>query len=243
VCSALNNMRFVATLLIIGTLIQFGSAQSCSTFNYGSCSSCLSAGLKWCSSFSSYPGTLGCCQSTSFLCSSSNPYSFRYGNCNIYDSYDFGSSSVVTYSICGTTCIIVNIIWSIAWIVNMVAVIRYCRQHNIEPCGFIAIAFFFGWFVWCCLISRGRQQLVIVQTGNVQYQPHVQAGAYNAQPPQPYGQPSYGQPYGGAQQGGYAPPAQPINPYTQPSYGQQGGVPPNPYAQPANPYGEISKPQ
>ena len=97
----------------------------------------------------------------------------------------------------------------------------------------MAIAFFFGWWVWCCLWSAGRQQIVIVQTGQ-QYVP------YQAQPVQ-LAQPGYN-PAAYGQQAGYAPQAypqaQPVNPYMQ--------QPQNPYAQPANPYaqdGQISKPQ
>jgi hypothetical protein len=233
------DMRFLTKLLILGALVQFSSAQSCSSAT--TCQSCLNTARTWCAS-SPDSGSAGCCQFTS-SCGGFYPYAFA-STCFSYD-YDY-----VYVSVCGTGCIIANTVYAIAWIVNMVVVIKFCKQRNIEPCGFIAIAFFFGVFVWCCLLSRGRQQLVIVQ-GNIPYQ------AQTGYSQQPYGQPSYGQPYGG----GYAPPAHSSNPYGQASYGQPygqqsgappnpyaqnssgSGGPPNPYAQPSNPYGEISKPQ
>jgi len=234
-------MRFLASLLIISALSHYGNAQSCSS-TFTTCSSCLSIGNRWCASIPDGFASGGCCTSTFNRCSSFYPYSYR-NTCSSYDDVTFDRP-------CDTVCIVVNVLYSVAWFVNMIMVVRYCRQRNIEPCGYIAIAFFFSFFVWCCLISRGRQQLVIVQTGNIPYQ--AQTGAPISQPygqpsyGQPYGQPSYGQPYGG-QQGGYVPPAQPVNPYVQPSYGQPYGqvveTPPNPYAQPSNAYGEISKPQ
>jgi hypothetical protein len=161
----------------------------------------------------------------------------------------------------------------LAWIINMFAVARYCQARNLQPGGYIAIAFFFGWWVWCCLIPAGRNatQLVIVQQGpgaGYAYQgqgqpyaaqtPYVAGVAPYGQPaPNPYGQPApnpYGQPapnpYGQPAPNPYGQPApnpyeQPPNPYAQQqnAYGQPQQAP-NPYGQPQNPYGgEIVKPQ
>jgi hypothetical protein len=142
----------------------------------------------------------------------------------------------------------------LVYFINIGAVVSYCRRRNIEACGYVAIAVFFGWWVWCCLIPAGRrtQQLVVISTAPQQMQqPYGQ---------QPYGQQPYGQPYGQPgypqAQPGYAPQQAP-NPYNQPPnpYNQpQGAYAENPYAQPPqnllaqapNPYaasGEIVKPQ
>jgi hypothetical protein len=229
------NMRVLCTLVTIAALAQFGSAQSCVP-GLTSCFSCISDSSKrWCSDSKSSQSfsSSGCCISAAYSCNSQYPYGF-YSTCNSPDTY-------LNRQACDSVCIIINVVYAVIWIANMVCVIQFCRRHNIEPCGFIVLAIFFSVFVWCCLASRSRQQIVVVQA-NVPYQ--VQPGAYA---PQQYGQPSYGQPYGG-QQGAYVAPSQPSNAY---AYGQQGayvppsqgGAPPNPYAQPPNPYGEISKPQ
>ena len=231
-------MRLViASLVIIGALAHFASAQSCPS-STTTCSACSPSTTPyvWCSS-SSYASssTYGCCVSgySGYNCPSG--YLYYTNNCNTFSSnpnyynYDY----VTTYYYCGGQCIAWIIISCLAWFANMCFVFRFCRQRNIEPCGYMAIAFFFGWWVWCCLWSAGRQQIVIVQTGQ-QYVP------YQAQPVQ-LAQPGYN-PAAYGQQAGYAPQAypqaQPVNPYMQ--------QPQNPYAQPANPYaqdGQISKPQ
>ena len=228
-------MRLViASLVIIGALAHFASAQSCPTSTI-SCSTCSPSTTPnvWCSS-SSYASssTTGCCVSgySGYNCPSG--YLYYTNNCNTFSSNPNYYNSYV-YVYCGGQCIAWIIISCLAWIANMCFVFRFCRQRNIEPCGYMAIAFFFGWWVWCCLWSAGRQQIVIVQTGQ-QYVP------YQAQPVQ-LAQPGYN-PAAYGQQAGYAPQAypqaQPVNPYMQ--------QPQNPYAQPANPYaqdGQISKPQ
>ncbi len=96
------------------------------------------------------------------------------------------------------------------------------------------------WTLIALLWSAGRQQIVIVQTGQ-QYVP------YQAQPGQ-LAQPGYN-PAAYGQQAGYAPQAnpqaQPVNPYMQQPQNPY-AQPANPYAQPATPYaqdGQISKPQ
>ena len=48
-CILSADMRLVvAALVIMGTLVQFGRAQSCSTFNYSGCNSGLNAQMKLC---------------------------------------------------------------------------------------------------------------------------------------------------------------------------------------------------
>jgi hypothetical protein len=250
-------MQLYLAFLIVCSLAYFASAQSCTSST--SCTQCLNANNRWCSNSAiGYSGS-GCCVSgISSQCPSLYSYSYYY-NCNSWDKYYVYYSP---YNRCDAGCIIGYVVWSVLWIVNMGCVVKYCRDRNIAPVGYVVIAFFFGLFVWCCLVPRGRQQLVIVQAGNVTYQ--AQPGAYAAQP---YDQPSYGQPYAAGQPGSaygqpqpaYNPPApyggappnpysQPANPYSQPAnpYSQPANPysqPANPYSQPANPYGEISKPQ
>jgi hypothetical protein len=230
-------MRFViATLVIIGALAHFASAQSCpsgSTLN--TCSACINTKGYWCSSYT-YP-TSGCCTPYSgYACPSD--YQFFTADCNTFISNPAFNVNGYKVAYCGGPCIAWIIICSLAWIANMCVVFRFCKQRNLEPCGYIAIAFFFGWWVWCCLVPASRrQQLVIVQTGIQQNVPYQSQPVQVAQPGYPaYGQQAYGQ------QAGYAPQtypqAQPVNPYTQ--------QPQNHYAQPFNPYaqdGQISKPQ
>ena len=232
-------MHFYLLFLFFGGLACSANAQSC-IVGTSTCSTCVtSQGNRWCSNSASGYTTGGCCISSLNTCPSSYIYSY-YSSCSYYDY-------VYTRAPCGAGCIVGTVIGSIFWVVNMVAVVKYCRDRGIPPVGYVVIAFFFGAFVWCCLASAGRQQLVIVQ-GNVPYQAQP-GGGY---PAQSVGQPSYGQPYANAppyaqpqqyvQQGTYIPPpagyaGAPHNPYVQPA---------NPYAQPANPYvsnGEISKPQ
>lgn len=234
VSCSLAEMKLYLTFLILGGFAYFSSAQCTAS---PSCSNCRSNLNTWCSNSASGLNS-GCCV-TSSSCPSSYSYTY-YSSCSFYDYYN-GYTYYVR--VCDTGCIIGYVISSIIWVANMIAVVKYCKDRNIPPTGYVVIAFLFGVFVWCCLASAGRQQLVIVQAGNVPYQ--AQPGAY---PAQPYGQPSYGQPYAAGQ---------PSNPYAQPQpYAQQGaynppaapygGAPHNPYTQPVNPYvssGDISKPQ
>jgi hypothetical protein len=241
-------MRFTAAALVALALLHVASAQSCSSVI--SCGRCLNY---YCtnSAGSSYGG---CCSSSSSQCPSG--YAYYTLDCNTYYSNYYGSPQL------GAAAIVPIVFYVIAWIINITCVSRYCQARNIPPGGYIAIAVFFFWWVWCCLIPAGRQatQLVVVQQGApagyaAQGQPYAASGQpYVAGAP--YGQPGYGQPapnpYGQPQ---YAP-----NPYGQPApnpyeqapnpYGQnpnpygQPQQPANPYGQPSNPYGgEIVKPQ
>ena len=164
----------------------------------------------------------------------------------------------------GTIMYIIAIV--VIYFINIAAVVAYCRRRNIEACPYVALAVFFTWWVWCCLIPAGnrQQQLVVISTAPQHMQPYVAPGQPFASQPygqQPYGQQPYGQPaypQGGA---GYAP-QQAANPYQQQQqqqayaanpYGQppqntyaQGpnpyAQPPNPYAQPPNPYAQAPNP-
>ena len=222
----LNNL----SLAIFGALAVAASAQSCSSL-YTTCTSCIQSSVSstWCSNVASSSSSGCCVSSLSYFCPSN--YQLYTPNCNVFSSNPNYIASV--YVACNGACIAWIVISILAWIANMCFVFRFCKQRNLEPCGYIAIAFFFGWWVWCCLVSAGRRQLVIVQTGPQPYVPYQAQPANSA--PNGYN-PAYGQPAGYAPQGN--PQAQPSNPYVQ--------QPQNPYAQPANPYtqeGLISKPQ
>jgi hypothetical protein len=150
-----------------------------------------------------------------------------------------------------TGVIVYLVIVILIYFINVGAVVSYCRRRNIDACGYVALAVFFGIWVWCCLIPAGRRaQLVDISSAPQQMQPYGQQ-PYGQQPygQQPYGQQPYGkQPYGqpGYHQGEptYAP-QQPGNPYQQPqgAYAANPGQPPqNPYAQAPNPYAQPPNP-
>lgn len=246
-------MRFTAAALVALALLHVASAQSCSSsINCYSCNNyyCTqSVGIQY----------SGCCSSSLSCPSSYNYYTTDCSNYYSNNNYYYGSGSAQL----GAAAIVPIVFYFIAWIINIICVSRYCQARNIQPGGYICIAVFAFWWVWCCLIPAGRQatQLVIVQQGApggyaVQGQPYAASGQPYVAGVAPYGQPGYGQPapnpYGQPQ---YAP-----NPYGQPApnpyeqapnpyaqnpnpYGQP-QQPANPYGQPSNPYGgEIVKPQ
>jgi hypothetical protein len=228
-------MRFTAAALVALALLHVASAQYCYS-SYSGCNSCINSygGATWCTN--SAGSSSGCCTSSGNNC----PSSYYY------------STSDCTYSSAVNTGQIIYVIFIvIAWIINLVCVIRYCQARNIQATGYICIAIFFGWWVWCCLIPAGRQatQLVIVQQGATggyaqQGQPYVAPGQPYVAGVAPYGQPGYGQaapnPYGQPQ---YAP-----NPYGQPAPNPYEQAPnpyaqnPNPYPQNPNPYGQPQQP-
>jgi len=165
-----------------------------------------------------------------------------------------------------TGVIVYLVIVILIYFINIGAVVSYCRRRNIDACGYVALAVFFGIWVWCCLIPAGRRaQLVDISSAPQQMQPYGQQ-PYGQQPygQQPYGQQPYGQqPYGqqpyGQQPYGQQPygqpgyhqgeptyaPQQPGNPYQQPqgAYAANPGQPPqNPYAQAPNPYAQPPNP-
>lgn len=235
-------MRIIAVALVVGTLAALASAQTCNTAS--SCSSCASWGSgttrRWCSNDYNSIARTGCCvvSFSRINCPSSYQYQYTLStnsdtNCNFLPDRnpDFYMGYNAELS-AGQIVYIVAIV--LIYFINIGAVVSYCRRRNIEACGYVALAVFFGWWVWCCLIPAGRQaQLVVIQTAPQHMQPYGQ---------QPYGQPGYpqGQPgYAPQQQGAYT-----ANPYGQPPQNPY-AQPPNPYAQAPNPYasGDIVKPQ
>jgi hypothetical protein len=184
----------------------------------------------------------GCCVTTFSTTRINCPSNFQYQY--TVNAFDGCSSSIrednpnfVGALNAGQIAYIIIIV--LLYFINIGAVASFCRRNNIPPCGYIAIAAIFTWWVWCCLIpARRNAQLVVIQSAPLQagqpygQQPYVAPGQPYVAPgqpyvapgqyaPQPYGQPGYPQ-----SQPGYAP-QQPPNPYSQP---------PNPYNQPLNPY-------
>ncbi len=273
-------MRAVAVAFVIGTLAGLASAQAGTCNRASSCISCstfgsLDSGLnrKWCSNdYNSDPIT-GCCVTSYSRLNCPSDFKYQYTlatndarNCNVLpqSNPDFLASSAQL----STGVIVYFVIVIVIYFINICAVVSYCRRRNIEACGYVALAVFFGVWVWCCLIPAGRRaQVVVISSAPQHTQPYGQQ-PYGQQPygQQPYGQQPYGQqPYGQPgylqgvsayapqqlgnpyqqQKGAYTenPYAQAPNPYAQPPnpYAQ----PPNPYAHPPNPYasGDIVKPQ
>jgi hypothetical protein len=239
-------MRFTAAALVALALLHVASAESCtSAFTCVSCINSLN-GVVWCSNYRT-SGYSGCCSSNSYCATT---WAYSTSDCSNYYSAKKELDAAV---------IVVIVSFCIAWIMNLFIVRRYCQARNIPPGGYICIAIFCFWLVWCCLIPAGRNsaQLVIVQGGVSPYA--AQGQPYAAQTPYvagvaPYGQPGYGQaapnPYGQYAPNPYQQPApnpyeQAPNPYGQnPSPYGQPQQPANPYGQPSNPYGgEIVKPQ
>ena len=47
--------------------------------------------------------------------------------------------------------------WIVAlYIANIAAVVTFCKRRGIPHRGYVAIAVFCVWLVWCCLIRAGR---------------------------------------------------------------------------------------
>jgi hypothetical protein len=238
-------MKIIAVALIIGSMSHVAIAQSCTSDSCYACSSW--RGSYWCSNSyvrSASAAQGGCC---AFDGSCPSTYRYKYPlsyslGCD-YSSYPNNNPNFRTSMSAGEIAYVVILI--VLYCVNIGAVVRYCQQRGIPPCGYIAIAVFFTWWVWCCLIPAGRRAQVVVIQSSAAY-PHQQA--YVAQPygePSPYGQPYPTQPYGQPQYPQYPPQAhtgaaQPPNPYGQPApYGQQQA--PNPYAA-GGAGGDIQKP-
>jgi hypothetical protein len=166
-------VNLIITLNVIA-LVQFGSAGNCDhapsydkacgqcspAITCGDCNPGPFTGNVWCSdSASSKDG--GCCD---------------FGFCSWYLSYryEFSCDSFTYYfddKLLAILCVSVGI-----WLGNMLRVFLHCRANNLNPLRYLAIALFFGPFVWCCLNRASRrQQIVIVRTAN-------DAVPYQAQP-------------------------------------------------------------
>jgi len=230
-------MRFIIITLLAAALFHIASAQTCNTgLNCFSCATFVTSASfrRWCSNELTFNPSSGCCVSAGSRTSCPSNFQWQYtvsatNGCGSREENPnfFGPNAALN---AGQIVYIVIIV--LAYFINIGAVVSFCRRNNIPPCGYIAIAVFFTWWVWCCLIpARRNAQLVVIQSaphqagqvyGQQPYvapgQPYVAPGQYA---PQPYGQPAYPQ-----SQPGYAPQQAP-NPYSQP---------PNPYNQPHNPY-------
>lgn len=167
-------VNLIITLHVIA-LVQFGSAgnncdyalpndkacgQCSPAITCGDCNPAPDTGNVWCSdSASSKDG--GCCD---------------FGSCSGWFSYTYGFSCdsfsyYFDYKLVWILCVSLGI-----WLGNMLSVFLYCRAKNLNPLRYLAIALFFGFFVWCCLNRASRrQQIVIVRTAN-------DAVPYQAQP-------------------------------------------------------------
>jgi hypothetical protein len=197
-------------------------------YNCANCASCIATGSIWYSSSASLNiGTCVAssssvpCGNTAFYSCSGGPSSTSYTSCSYSNNANYyaknANSSVATGLIVGL------VLFFVIWIANLVAIGLISRKKGLNPCPYIALAFFCGVFAWICVVMAQPNTTTVVVTEGIPLVPLQQKTA-----PNPYVNPAPN-PYGSSQ---------PPNPYGNPNYPA-----PNPYGQtpqPPNPSGDLA---